>query len=203
VQRRPWPMKRSWIVAGCLFTLAACGAPIDERSRVAGVLNDASPAPSSVVVREANAAPRAVIVTPPGPVAMTPPAPRPTEEAPPRRVARAVPPPATAERAPPADVQTAVPLFEPARLVGLGRSELADLMGTPQILRNEPPGEVWLYKSDACVAHVYLYEEDGPDDYQVSYVETRSVGAVVSSARCLAHLASGSASTVSLNEPQN
>lgn len=199
-------MKRSWIVAGSLFTLAACGAPIDERSRVAGVLNDASPPPSSVVVREANAAPRPLIVTPPGPVAMTPPAPRPTEEAPqPRRVARAAPPPppATAETAPPTEVKTAVPLFEPARLVGLGRSELADLMGTPQILRHEPPGEVWLYKSDACVAHVYLYEEAGPDDYQVSYVETRSVGAVVSSAQCLAHLASGSASTVSLNEPQN
>ena len=118
-------------------------------------------------------------------------------------MSRAATPPASAEKSVPAEVKTVVPLFEPARLVGLGRSELADLMGTPQILRNEPPGEVWLYKSDACVAHVYLYEEAGPDDYRVSYVETRSVGAVVSSARCLAHLASGSASTVSLNEPQN
>lgn len=205
MQRKPWPMARSWIVVGCLIALAACGAPIDERARVAGVLKDAPPPPSSVVVREANAAPRTLIVTPPGPMVMTPPAPRPTETAPPpRRVARtAPPPPAPTEEAPPADVKTVVPLFEAARLVGLGRSELADLMGTPKILRHEPPGEVWLYKSDACVAHIYLYEEAGPDDYQVSYVETRSEGAPVSSAQCLAHLASGSASTVSLNQSRN
>jgi hypothetical protein len=195
-------MKRAWIIVGCLGVLAACGAPVDERARVAGVLKDDAPPPSSVVVQEANATPRAPLAKPPGAVKLTPPAPRPTE-APSRRVARAATPPASAEKSVPAEVKTVVPLFEPARLVGLGRSELADLMGTPQILRNEPPGEVWLYKSDACVAHVYLYEEAGPDDYRVSYVETRSVGAVVSSARCLAHLASGSASTVSLNEPQN
>ena len=76
-------------------------------------------------------------------------------------------------------------------------------MGTPEILHNEPPGEVWLYKSEVCVAHIYLYQQAGPDDYQVSYAETRGMGAVVSSAQCLAHLALGSASTVSLNESQN
>lgn len=199
-------MKPSWIVVGSLVALAACGAPVDKRARVAGALKEDAPAPSSVVVREADAAQRTLKVTPPGPVAMTPPAPRPTETTPLRRIARAATPPPQAqaqEEEALAEVKAAVPVFEPARLIGLGRSELADLMGTPTILRNEPPGEVWLYKSNACVAHVYLYEEAGPDDYQVSYVETRSVGAVVSSARCLAHLSSGSASTVSLNEPQN
>jgi hypothetical protein len=206
VQRRQWPVKRSWVVVGCLVILAACGAPIDERARVAGVLQDGSPPPPIVVAREATAAPRTLIVTPPGPIAMTPLAPRPTEAVPPRRLAArtATPPAPTAvEKPAPADVKMVVPLFEPARLVGLGRSELADLMGTPEILRNEPPGEVWLYKSGACVAHVYLYQQAGPDDYHVSYVETRGVGAAVSSAQCLAHLASGSASAVSLSESQN
>jgi hypothetical protein len=197
-------VERYWVVVGCLVILAACGAPIDERSRVAGVLQAASPPQSIVAVREANAAPRFLIVTLPGPIAMTPLAPRPTEAAPlRRRAARPATPPPAVEKPAPADVKMVAPHFEPARLVGLGRSELADLMGIPEILRNEPPGEVWLYKSGACVAHVYLYQQTGPDDYQVSYVETRGVGAVVSSAQCLAHLASGSASTVSLSESQN
>jgi len=194
--------QRAWILAGCLGVLAACGAPVDERARVAGVLNDdAPPPPSSVVVREANATPRAPLATPPDAVKLTPPAPRPTETTPPpRRVARSAPArqPTVSDKAP-APTQ-AVSLLEPARLVGLGRSELADRMGTPEILHNEPPGEVWLYKSDACIAHVYLYEGAGPEDYQVSYVETRSKGASVTSAQCLAHFAAGSTSTVRLDE---
>jgi hypothetical protein len=199
-------MKRSWVVVGCFAILAACGVPVDEQARVAVILQDASPPPSIVTVREADAAPRPLIVTVPRPIAMTPLAPRPTEAAPPRRrAARSIRPsaPTAMEKPAPADVKTVAPLFEPARLVGLGRSELVDLMGTPKILHNEPPGEVWLYKSGACVAHVYLYQQAGPDDYQVSYVETRGVSAVISSAQCLAHLASGSASTVSLSESQN
>ena len=206
MQRRQWPMKRSWVVVGCLVILAACGAPVDERARVVGVLQGASPPPSIVTVREAEAAPRTLIVTLPRPIAMTPLAPRPTEAVPPRRreSRTTTPPPLTAvEKPAPADVKTVAPLFEPKRLVGLGRSELADLMGAPEILRNEPPGEIWLYKSSACVAHIYLYQQAGPDDYQVSYVEMRGVGAVISSAQCLAHLAPGSASTVSLSKPQN
>ncbi|MDC0655145.1 hypothetical protein OAP48_00385 [bacterium] len=157
-------------------------------------------------MHEANAAPRTLIVTPKGPIAMTRPAPRPSEVAPQRRRATTTvtPPPLTVSEKPvPADVRKVVLPFEPARLVGLGRSELAGLIGTPRILRNEPPGEVWLYKSDTCVAHIYLYQQAGPDDYQVTYVETRGVGAFVSSAQCLAHLASGSASTVSLKDSQN
>ena len=204
MKRRQWPVKRSWLVVGCLVILAACGAPIDERARVAGVLQAASPPQSIVAVHEANAAPRSLIVTLPGTIAMTPLAPRPTEAAPlRRRAARTATPPPVLEKPAPTEVKMVAPHFESARLIGLGRSELADLMGIPEILRNEPPGEVWLYKSGACVAHVYLYQQAGPDGYQVSYVETRGVGAVVSSAQCLAHLALGPASTISLSESQN
>ena len=155
MQRRQWPVKRSWLVVGCLVILGACGAPVDERAQVAGVLQAASPPPLIVAAREANAAPRSLIVTLPRPIAMTPLAPRPTEAAPPRRRAAstATPPPAVEEPAS-AEVKIVAPRFEPARLVGLGRSELVDLMGRPEILRNEPPGEVWLYKRGSCGAHV-------------------------------------------------
>ncbi|MDA0368163.1 MAG: hypothetical protein O3C65_03830 [Proteobacteria bacterium] len=197
-------MNRAWIIVGCLVALAACAAPADESVRVAAILHEdrsAAPAtaPSSVVVNEARAA-RSLQVQPPGAVRLTPLAPRPSEIATPRATVSTAP---AADPAPAKPVEPVIALLEPARLVGLGRSELADLMGTPELLRNEPPGEVWLYKSDACVAHIYLYEEAGPEDYQVSYVETRSQAIPVSSAQCLAHLAGGSASTVSLNDPKN
>lgn len=200
---RRFPSRRVWILAGCLGALAACGAPVDERARVAGVLrDDAAPPPSSVVVREANEQQRRSppLATPPGEVKLTPLAPRPTEP-PPRRVARTTPPSASTPVAKPTapEPPPTKPQVDPLRLVGLGRSALADLMGTPDILHTEPPGEVWLYKSDACVAHIYLYEEDGPEDYQVSYVETQNKGARVSRAECLSHLAAGSASAGAAN----
>jgi len=194
--------RRVWILAGCLGALAACGAPVDERARVAGVLQeDASPPPSSVVVREASEQTRRPpLATPPGEVKLTPPAPRPTEPTP-RRVARTTPPVTSTPAAEPTAPEPPRPAttVDPLRLIWLGRSALADLMGTPDILHTEPPGEVWLYKSDACVAHIYLYEESGPEDYQVSYVETQNKGARVSRAECLSHLASGSASTTAAN----
>jgi len=197
-------MNRVWIVGGCLLVLVACAAPADESVRVAAVFHEdrsATPAraPSSVVVNEARAG-RSLQVQRPARVRLTPLAPRPAETAPPRPAVSAAP---VADPAPTKPVDPVIALLEPARLVGLGRSALADLMGTPELLRTEPPGEVWLYKSDACVAHVYLYEEAGPEDYQVHYVETRSQAIPVSSAQCLAHLAGGSASTVSLNDSKN
>ena len=206
MQRKQRPLKRLWVVGGSLFIWAACGTPTDERARLSSALSEPSPPPSIIEVHGANAAPRTLIVTPTGPIAMTPPAPRSSEVAPSqRRAARMVtpPPPSVSEKPAPAEVRKVALPFEPARLIGLGRSELADLMGTPRILRNEPPGEVWLYKSDVCVAHIYLYQQAGPDDYKVSYLETRGVGVFVSSAQCLAHFTSGSASTVSLRESPN
>ena len=200
-------MTRVWLIGGCLAVLAACAAPADESTRVAAVLREdrAAVPPPRVVVDEAKSAQTAG-VRPPSVVRLTPPAPRPTEPArsAERTTVRPTPPrtPAAAP-APAKPPEPAIAALEPARLVGLGRSALADLLGTPELLRTEPPGEVWLYKSAACVAHIYLYEEGGPEDYQVRYVETRSQVAPVSSAQCLAHLAEGSASRVSLNERKN
>lgn len=200
-------MRFRWIAFGLLAALTACGAPVDERARVAGVLQDdrgAAPrttasaaAPSPILQREARN---------PAPVVMAAPVPRSVEAS--RRPVvdqQAAATSATRREMPvrrvepePTPQESIVETIEPARLVGLGRSELANLMGTPMILRNESPGELWLYKNDACVAHIYLYEKSGPEDYEVSYVETRGNDSALSSAQCLAAFAATSA--VSLNE---
>ncbi len=195
-------MRRFWLFGGCLVVLAACAAPADESARVASILREdrAAVPPPRVVVNEAQPVrPRAV--PPPSTVRLAPAAPRPPDAD--RPAARPPAPRAPVATAPEKPPEPVIATLEAARLVGLGRSALADLMGTPELLRTEPPGEVWLYKSDACVAHIYLYEENGPEDYQVRYVETRSQVAPVSTAQCLAHLAEGSASRVSLNERKN
>lgn len=201
-------MRFGLILVGAIAVLAACGAPVDERARVAGVLQDdrsAAPrtapsgAPSAVLQGEARAdAQRQQTVV------LTPAAPRPDEPDPPRRTPPVSRPLAGAPPAkpapPPAATAPVIAGVEPARLMGLGRSELANLMGTPTILRNEPPGELWLYKNEACVAHVYLYENGGTDDYRVRYVETRGADAAVSTNQCLAAFANAVASTVSLDD---
>lgn len=203
-------MRFGLVLVGAIAVLAACGGPVDERARVAGVLQDdrdAAPrtapsgAPSAVLQGEARAdAQRRQTVV------LTPAAPRPDEPTPPRRTAPVSRPLAgapPAKPAPPPEAAPAEPVIagvEPARLMGLGRSELANLMGTPSILRTEPPGELWLYKNEACVAHVYLYENGGPDDYRVRYVETRGADAAVSTSKCLAAFANAVASTVSLDD---
>lgn len=200
-------MARFRLFGGCLVVLVACAAPADERARVASILHEdrAAVPPPRVVVNEAQSEPTRA-VRPPSTVRLTPAAPRPPDA---DRPVRSTVVRAPAPRAPVAAPVTERPpepviaTLEAARLVGLGRSALADLMGTPELLRTEPPGEVWLYKSDACVAHIYLYEENGPESYQVRYVETRSQVVPVSTAQCLAHLAEWSASRVSLNERKN
>ncbi len=190
---------RLLLVCGVL-ALAACGAPVDERARIAGVLHeDRADAPRTAP----SAAPSPVLEREAANTSLAPLAPRPEERtAPPKQTAR------DTTRREPAPVQEsetaeaaepAIETIDPARLVGLGRSELADLMGAPMILRNEPPGELWLYKNTACVAHVYLYETTGPDDNEVRYVEARGTDTALSTGQCLAAFATEAASTVSLN----
>jgi len=193
------------------LALAACGAPVDERARVAGVLHeDRAAAPGT----ETSASPPPLLQNEArldaAALPLAPPAPRPDAPEPPRRQTTrsgpllAAPPPRPEPPVKPEPAEPVVASVDPARLVGLGRSELADLMGTPSILRNEPPGELWLYKNASCVAHVYLYEKTGPEDYEVSYVEARGAKQAMPTGQCLAAFADEAASTVSLNEePKN
>ena len=60
---------------------------------------------------------------------------------------------------------------EMGRLAGLDASEVITLVGEPDFRRNDPPAQLWQYRSAACVLDVYLYREG--DAYRVTRVESR------------------------------
>jgi len=60
---------------------------------------------------------------------------------------------------------------DPNQFLGLDRSALAALLGTPDLIRREDPAEIWQYVTLDCVVDVVLYNR-GPR-YAVSYLEAR------------------------------
>jgi len=91
--------------------------------------------------------------------------------------------------APPAPPPAPAP--DPAQLVGLNRVALSALLGEPALRREEPPAEVWLYKSDSCAFHVYLYPDEGDGNYRVTHYDAvhrlRRVN-LTAADRCFEHL---------------
>ncbi len=76
---------------------------------------------------------------------------------------------------------------DPARLMGLDRAGLAKLLGDPELLRREPPAEIWQYRGGSCVFDVFLYEQAGRQ--RVTYLEARDDDARLVGARgCLNEL---------------
>ncbi len=76
---------------------------------------------------------------------------------------------------------------DPARLMGLDATSLAKLLGAPDLLRREPPAEVWQYRGESCVFDVFLYEAAGGQ--RVTYLEARDATARRIAARgCLNQL---------------
>lgn len=59
--------------------------------------------------------------------------------------------------------------------IGLDGHDLANAFGQPQMVRNEPPAEVWQYAGFDCVVDFYLYDSDGI--MRVAYVEARDMRA--------------------------
>lgn len=65
-------------------------------------------------------------------------------------------------------------VFDPDQLLGMGRDQVVALLGMPNLLRRDPPAELWLYEGQACTAHLFLYQSSPDSDYQVRYVETQA-----------------------------
>ena len=70
------------------------------------------------------------------------------------------------------------PEVPPTSLIGVGRGDLLSRLGTPALLRREPPAEFWQFSGDGCVLHVYLYESAAGTDYQVTHVELLPRGGI-------------------------
>ncbi len=57
--------------------------------------------------------------------------------------------------------------------IGLDAHALANAFGPPQMVRSEPPAEVWQYGGFDCVVDFYLYDSNGR--MEVAYVEARDM----------------------------
>ncbi len=64
----------------------------------------------------------------------------------------------------------AVPL--PDSLIGYPAYQIDQLFGTPSFIRRDPPGELWQYKSTACILDLYLYD-GGAGNFTLRYLEFR------------------------------
>lgn len=83
---------------------------------------------------------------------------------------------------------------DPNRLIGVGRADVQALLGTPALIRREPPAEIWQYQGRACVFDLFLYEEGGT--HRVTYLEARDVSAQRVDARvCLNDVLSAAAAS--------
>ncbi len=50
---------------------------------------------------------------------------------------------------------------DPQQVVGASESEVARLLGPPELKRQEAPAEVWQYRTSRCVVDVFLYPRAG------------------------------------------
>tara|TARA_R110002073_G_scaffold198780_3_gene357958 strand:+ start:5905 stop:6345 length:441 start_codon:yes stop_codon:yes gene_type:complete len=91
-------------------------------------------------------------------------------------VETAPPAPVVIEAQTPPPVEIAPePRFVIDNIMNLARGTLRDILGDASLVRKEKDAEVWLYRNDHCVMHLYFYPNDN-DDYRLEYVNTRGVG---------------------------
>ena len=59
--------------------------------------------------------------------------------------------------------------------MGMDPAMLEDLLGRPELRRNEPPAAVWQYRADTCVFDLVLYSEPDNDNLsRVTFFEARN-----------------------------
>ena len=78
--------------------------------------------------------------------------------------------------------------LDPSALVGLARADVAALLGPPGLLRRDPPAEMWQYRNEGCVLHLFLYPVPADTGYEVRHVELRGRAGAPVPARCYAGL---------------
>lgn len=73
------------------------------------------------------------------------------------------------------------------RLSGLSDKEVQRVLGEPDFRREEPPAQIWQYRSSECVLDLFLYDDTG--QYRVAYAETHDRGFTrISQTNCYAGL---------------
>ena len=73
------------------------------------------------------------------------------------------------------------------KLGGLSEKDVRHVLGEPDFRREEPPAEIWQYRSADCVLDLFLYDDSG--QYRVAYAETHDRGFTrISQTSCYAGL---------------
>ena len=78
--------------------------------------------------------------------------------------------------------------LDPSALLGLARADVVALLGPPGLLRRDPPAEMWQYRNEDCVLHLFLYAVRADAGYEVRHVELRGRAGAAVPARCYAGL---------------
>lgn len=63
---------------------------------------------------------------------------------------------------------------DPARLSGLTREKVRELLGQPAFVRRESVAEFWRYRHRTCILELYFYEKGGAQ--VLDHLETREAG---------------------------
>jgi hypothetical protein len=69
-------------------------------------------------------------------------------------------------------------------LSGLAPSQVAALYGQPDFRRNDPPAEVWQYRSADCVLDLYFYGGDSGEQLVFAQSRPRSLQQDVAAGHC-------------------
>ena len=58
----------------------------------------------------------------------------------------------------------------------MNSAELTTLLGKPTLMRNEVTGQMWQYRGETCVLHLFLYPSGAAasSEKRVQYVEARA-----------------------------
>lgn len=91
--------------------------------------------------------------------------------------------------------------IDPASLNGMDAARLSAMLGEPELHRQEPPAEVWQYRTDSCVLDVFLYPEGGQHRVVHSEARPRTGTGTVDAGRCLGALAHRRPGPHSANRP--
>jgi hypothetical protein len=70
-------------------------------------------------------------------------------------------------------------------LAGLAPSQVAALYGQPDFRRNDPPAEVWQYRSADCVLDLYFYSGAGGEQLVFAQSRPRSLEQNAATGHCL------------------
>lgn len=60
-----------------------------------------------------------------------------------------------------------LPPIDMDTLAGADRSRLKTVLGPADEVRNQPPGEVWIYRESGCSVELYLFPQISASQYAV------------------------------------